>query len=279
MHRMGVTMADGCRAFSQTVEWGGALLVFAVLAVLVLRGRPHWNGRQAAKQALIVATGLVVYFGVRHLTVGDELPALQHARDLFDFEQALSIAREGAIQDAFGGSLCAFRMLNWVYIWWHWPVILMAAVWLFLWHRPAFYRYRNAMLISGGIGLIVFATYPVAPPRLVPELNLIDTVSEHSTSYRVLQPKAFTAQYAAMPSLHFGWNLLIGVAMVRTGRGLLRAAGVVMPLAMLLAIVATANHFIIDAVAGGTLALLGLVIATHAPPLTARLRAYAARYA
>jgi len=259
------------------LEWTGGVAVAAVVAVLIVRG--HRNGRllDVALQIAIVAAGLLTYFGVRHLTEGSEGDALRHAGDLVELQQTLRIAREDDIQTALGDSECAYRLLNWVYIWWHWPVILVTAVWLLFWHRPVFGRYRNAMLISGGIGLIVFATYPVAPPRLVPELGLIDTVAEHSTAYRVLQPKAFTNQFAAMPSLHFGWNLLIGVAIARTGRGLLRVAGILMPIAMLFAVIATANHFILDAVAGAALALLGLAVATYGGALAARLRPYAGR--
>lgn len=270
-------MADGCHALNQTVEWTGALAVAAAVVLLIARGHRNGHPREIARQVAIVAAGLLTYFGVRHLTEGSEVAALRHARDLFDLQRAMGIAWEPDIQGSLSDSLCAYRLFNWIYIWWHWPVILVAAVWLLLWHRPAFYRYRNAMLISGGIGLVVFATYPVAPPRLVPELGLVDTVTEHSAAYRVFQPKAFTDQFAAMPSLHFGWNLLIGVAIARTGRGLLRIAGILMPLAMLVAVVATANHFILDAVAGATLAMLGLVLATHGGPLLARLRSYAGR--
>ena len=76
-----------------------------------------------------------------------------------------------------------------------------------------FLRLRNAMMVSGAIGLIVFASYPVAPPRLR-GLGLVDTVTSSSTAYRVLQPPAFVNQYAAMPSLHSGWDLLVGIAIV-----------------------------------------------------------------
>jgi hypothetical protein len=78
----------------------------------------------------------------------------------------------------------------------------------------------------------------------------------------VLQPPSLTNQYAAMPSLHVGWNLLVGIAVVRhaswwAGKGF----GMLMPAAMVAAVVLTANHYLLDAVAGGALALIGLAIA------------------
>jgi membrane-associated phospholipid phosphatase len=94
-------------------------------------------------------------------------------------------------------------------------------------------------------------------------LGLVDTVTERSHAYRVLQPAAFVNQYAAMPSLHFGWDLLVGIAVVRNARAwYFRVVGLALPLAMAWAVVATANHFLIDCVAGAALALLALAVAT-----------------
>jgi hypothetical protein len=84
----------------------------------------------------------------------------------------------------------------------------------------------------------------------------------YSHSYRVLQPPAFVNQYAAVPSLHFGWDLLIGIALITQSRWLaVRIAGAIIPLLMVSAIVLTANHYIFDALAGGAVALTGLAIA------------------
>jgi membrane-associated phospholipid phosphatase len=85
----------------------------------------------------------------------------------------------------------------------------------------------------------------------------VDTITEDSQAYRVLQPPAFVNQYAAMPSLHSGWNLLVGMAIVAASTSvLLRVFGYVMPVLMGLSVVVTANHYILDVVAGVTLVLL-----------------------
>jgi membrane-associated phospholipid phosphatase len=120
---------------------------------------------------------------------------------------------------------------------------------------------RNALLISGAIGLVIFATFPVAPPRLT-DLAVVDTVTLHSNAYRVLQPPAFVNQYAAMPSLHFGWDLLIGLALIRTATSRpMRLLGWIMPVLMAVAVILTANHYILDVFAGGAVALTGLLFA------------------
>ena len=113
------------------------------------------------------------------------------------------------------------------------------------------------------IGVVIFALYPVAPPRLA-DIGLLDSVTRYSHAYRALQPRELTNIYAAFPSLHFGWDLLVGIALYRyaTWR-VVRIAGLLAPVAMALAVVATANHFVIDVAAGGAVALTGLLAARH----------------
>jgi membrane-associated phospholipid phosphatase len=91
---------------------------------------------------------------------------------------------------------------------------------------------------------------------------LIDTVTERSGAYRYLQPPNFVNQYAAMPSLHAGWDLLVGISIATAGGVLLvRLIGWVLPMLMAFAVVATANHYLIDVIAGVSLALLGFILA------------------
>jgi membrane-associated phospholipid phosphatase len=140
-------------------------------------------------------------------------------------------------------------------------VIIAVGTWLSL-RRPSSYTLlRNAFVISGAIGLVIFATFPVAPPRLA-NLAVVDTVTLHSYAYRVLQPPAFVNQYAAVPSLHFGWNLLIGLVLIRTASAWpWKVFGCILPVLMAYAVIATANHFILDVVAGAGMALTGLLFA------------------
>jgi membrane-associated phospholipid phosphatase len=212
-------------------------------------------------QAGLVALLVYAYFRIRNLTEGARDVAVDHARDLVAVEQHLGIDVEHAMQAPVTtwGSLEAFA--NWIYIWGHWPVIVATMVWLAWHHRVIFLRLRDAMLVSGALGLAVFVSYPVAPPRLA-GLGLTDTVSEQSHAYRVLQPPAFVNQYAAMPSLHAGWDLLVGMAIFAAATSIaLKVVGVAMPILMAFAVVATANHYVLDVVAGVALALVGHVVA------------------
>jgi hypothetical protein len=226
-----------------------------------LPARPGHHGARlgrVAREVVLMLGAVLVYFAVRSLTEGSAEQALTNARSVVRLERFLGIFWEPQLQALIDGEQHLVTLANWVYIWGHWPVIALVGGWL-LFERPATYRVvRTAFLISGAIGMVIFATFPVAPPRLA-DLGFMDTVALHSNSYRVLQPPALTNQYAAVPSLHFGWNLLAGIVLVQRARGpLVRMFGLLMPVLMLAAIVLTANHYILDAAAGAAVALLGL---------------------
>lgn len=214
----------------------------------------------------LVAAGFLVYFGVRAVTQGSHVQAVENARTLISLERSLGFYWEPSIQTAITGHHWLVTLVNWVYIWGHWPLIAAVAAWLFTRHPDAFRRTRTAFFVSGAIGMAVFILFPAAPPRLV-DAGFMDTVARYSHAYRALQPPSLVNRYAAFPSLHFGWDLLIGLALVTNARSLAgRALGVAMPVAMAIAVVLTANHWIIDVVAGALIALVGLAIATRLTP-------------
>jgi hypothetical protein len=207
------------------------------------------------REALVVLAGVLVYFGVRGRTEGNVGHAMENGRLIMDVERQLGLDLEAQVQEPVRDSGALTTLMNWVYIWGHWPVIAATLVWLLRRHRSVYYVTRNAMLLSGAVGMVVFALFPVAPPRLM-RLGLLDTVTEYSTSYRVLQPPGFVNQYAAMPSLHVGWDLLMGMAIASAaGSVWLRVVGWLLPALMILAVIATANHYVLDAVAGVLLVL------------------------
>jgi hypothetical protein len=198
----------------------------------------------------IVAAAIAAYFLVRGATDAAYDAALHNAHHIVAVQRWLGLYHEPAFQQALLRSEVVSGIFNSVYIFGHWPVIVVTLLWLARQHPGVYLRTRDAMLLSGAIGLIVFALFPVAPPRLA-GLGMTDTVSATSVAYRALQPTIFTNQYAAMPSLHVGWNLLMGLAIVAATRHLLvRFAAVTMVLVMAIAVVLTANHYFVDAIVG-----------------------------
>jgi len=186
--------------------------------------------------------------------------AFKHADDVIGAEKAIGLSWEASLQNAILDHSWVVTAVNWVYIYGHWPVVIGVLIWLFIRHRESYFTLRDAMFISGAIGLVVFMVFPTAPPRLV-ELGLLDTVTDRSSSYRTLQPPGLINKYAAMPSLHFGWNLLVGVVLFRVSRRhIVRAFAIGLPVAMGFAVVATANHYVLDVLAGAVVALTGLAL-------------------
>jgi PAP2 superfamily len=228
-------------------------------------------------EVLLIFPAYFAYHLVRGAVNGRVDDAFSNAYELIQLEEGLGIAWEVSLQEAILGHQLLVDLFNAIYIYGHIPMIGALALWIFFFRREVFAKYRNAFLLSGAIGLIFFVTLPMAPPRLVPDAGVVDTVSLHSEAYRVLQPPAFVNQFAAMPSLHFGWNLILGVAVWETTRvWWARGIALVMPLAMLAGILFTGNHYVLDAAVGGVIAVsaIWLVGVIHRRAQTLQLPAY-----
>jgi len=227
---------------------------------VTLQERRHYA---IAREIVLAAVAALTYFGVRNLTAGSAAEAFSNADRLARLEEHARIAWEWPLQDALLGHDSLVMLFNWIYIWGHWPVIITAAIALYRTRPERYLLLRNAMFLSGAVGFLFFALLPVAPPRLV-DPSLIDTVTLHSDSYRALQPPGLTNQYAAFPSLHFGWNLLVGVAVYGATRNvLLRLLSILGPASMAVAVVVTANHYVLDLVGGMAVVLFALWVTTR----------------
>jgi hypothetical protein len=237
--------------------------------------RAHPNHVRVARESLVILLGALLYFWVRGLIHTQAEVAFANAETLIALQGRMGIFHEAWLQSLIIDSGWMVTLANWIYIFGHWPVIVGTLVWLVWRHTGHFALYRSALLLSGAIGLVCFVMLPMAPPRFLADHGFIDTVTHGSNAYRVLQPPAFTNQYAAMPSLHVGWNLLMGIAIFRcASTRWARAFGVLMPLAMYLATVVTANHYLLDGVVGSLVALVGLAIAyriNRSSPASARV--------
>jgi membrane-associated phospholipid phosphatase len=219
------------------------------------------RARPAARELLVIVLAALVYAAVRVLTEGDSREAEANGRRILRLEHALHIQWESGLQSQVLAREWLSTLADWFYIWGFWPVLVAAAIFLYARHRDEYVLLRNAVFISGLIGFVFFALLPVAPPRLA-DSSVVDTIREHTTWYRTMQPIKLTNQYAAMPSLHVGWSMLVGIAVARAIRHpAAYAFAVLMPTAMALAVVVTANHYIADVLVGSAVAATALLIA------------------
>ena len=157
--------------------------------------------------------------------------------------------------------------MNWVYIITYWPVILVAALILFVRKRQDYNFYRSVVFINLAGALVTFMVFPVASPFAIPSVELIDSIQEFGPkSYGSEGMASYYNISAAMPSLHFSWTVIVGVLFWRSFPGGYRFIGLAYPFLTFFAIVLTGNHFILDAIAGGVLAGLsfGVVLLLRA---------------
>jgi hypothetical protein len=241
---------------------------------VILNWRP--GKRDAAELILIVGT-LPLYYLVRGLTNTDSRidEAVDRGVDIIRVEQSLGIFWEVELQSWALSYEWLVNFLNWFYLFGHLPVIGVLAVWMYFWHRPQYLLMRNAFLVSGAIALIFFVNFPTAPPRLLPDhlgYGFVDTVFDQYNTGRPWTPGEFVNEYAAFPSMHIGWNMLSGIALWLATRNIfLRAFAVIMPSIMFADILLTGNHYIIDALAGTLVMLVGLAIAIAGKKLAMRI--------
>ena len=238
----------------------GNVAAHAPPAVPLRMRRRLLRHRAGLGQITLFLAAYLTYFGVRVLTEGSTNEAAHNALSLIRLERQLGLAWEGTVQQAVVAHHALVSLANGVYMYGHWPVILVAGILLFR-YRPSHYlRLRDACLLSGLVGLLVFGLFPVAPPRLT-DLSVVDTVTRDDAGYRQLVPPSLVNQYAAMPSFHAGWNLLVGIVVFgATQNRLLRVLSVLGPAAMMVAVVATANHFVVDVIAGVAIVLACLFV-------------------
>jgi hypothetical protein len=142
-------------------------------------------------------------------------------------------------------------------------VTIGVLVWLYLRHPLRYRSIRSVLFATNLVALLGFYFYALAPPRMYPEHGFVDTIIAFHTwgSWGSADVAAASNQYAAMPSLHIGWALWCAVVIVALAeRRWVRVLGAAYPVATLFVVVATANHFLLDAVGGVLVLVCGFVI-------------------
>ncbi len=184
--------------------------------------------------------------------------AFANAREIIRLERAMGLYFEEGVQEAFLDDRWFIQFWNLFYGTFHFVVTVAALVLLFRRFPARYPRWRNTLAATTGLALIGFATYPLMPPRLLPEpYGFIDTLRVFGGlwSFESGPVAQVSNQYAAMPSLHFAWSTWSALVLYpMLTRPWARVLAALYPVATLFAIVVTANHFWLDA-AGGALVL------------------------
>lgn len=231
------------------------------------RGTPRsvagwWRSRYGAQMLVeigIVAGLLMIYRSIRTLNRTDLGTAFSNARDIVRLESWLGMPFEQDLQRFLLDHPALIKALNHYYVWFHFPTAIALLLWLYLRHSEAYRAFRNLMAFSTFTGLIIHLLFPLAPPRMMD--GFVDTMARYGPAIYPRNPLDGAAnQIAAMPSLHFAWAMIAAIAVVSVLSSRWRWVVVVHPLLMTLSIIATANHWWIDAAAAALLVVAGIAL-------------------
>ena len=236
---------------------------------------PPRGWRDLLLQIALWAGFAATYEIVRSAPAGDREDAFANARALIGTERRLRLFFEPGLQRAvLDGPRLILHLADWTYWLAQFVIVLVAFVWVYLRRYQLYPRFRNAFVLANTVGLIVYFTVPLAPPRLFPDEHLVDTLRRyeglnmHSGIVRV-----FANQYAAMPSLHAADALIVGVMLyAATRRPLPGIVFLAWPAWVSFALLISGNHFWLDIGAGLVLGAAALLAVRLVPTLPGQHR-------
>ena len=215
-----------------------------------------------ARELAIIAGAYFIYMYTRSLVFDDfGATALANASRIIALEESWGFFWEPDWQAwAIESARALVVFFNWTYIVTFWPIILTTGTILYIVNRPRYRYYRNIVLLSFALAMVGFVLFPLAPPRMMVE-HFVDTIKAFGPTFYASREFAnFYNPYAAMPSLHFSWTVMFGVLFLRTPNKWVKILGIIYPTTTLLAITITANHYIMDAIAGAALMIAAFAL-------------------
>ena len=233
----------------------------ATVSPVATRSRLRWW-----RELIYIGAFYAVYTLIRNRGIATDsaATAFEHAKQMISIERAVGLYHEESLQDVFLGADGFIQFWNIFYGTAHFVVTVFAIVWLFRRAPQRYPRWRNTLAVTTGLALIGFAFYPLMPPRLMPaSYGFVDTLQAFGGlwSFDSGTMQKISNQYAAMPSLHFGWSswctcVLMPMFRPRWAKVLI----VSYPFMTLFAIMITANHWWIDAVGGVIVLGIGYLV-------------------
>lgn len=213
------------------------------------------------RELLLVAGLFLVYKFGRRLAIGHTDAAFHNADRVWDLERTVHLPGEGAVQSLLLRDDTVIHLANVYYATVHFPATALFLVWLYA-RRPVHYVWvRRVLATVTSAALILPFTFPLAPPRMLDSTGLEDTARLYGPS--VYGPPAtdhLSNQFAAMPSLHFGWALMVAIGLIAATRSRWRWLWLLHPLITLTVIVGTANHYWLDSIVAALMFALALTL-------------------
>ncbi len=203
------------------------------------------------RNAILLAGLWFAYSLVRRVTADELTTAIGNAGHVVTFQQAIGLPNEASLQTLFVKSPGFIKALNSFYMLAHFPLTGLFMAWVFFFRRKSFPVIRESMVILTVSGLIIHVLFPLAPPRLLP--GFFDTGLIFGPSPYDLEASESANKIAAMPSLHVGWALIVAISVISLLRSRWRFLALIHPIFTALVVVATANHYWMDAIVAALL--------------------------
>jgi membrane-associated phospholipid phosphatase len=225
-------------------------------------------------QLLIWFGFLAAYQVARGFADRDPTRAFENGWRVIDLEQRLTGLRELTFQGWTESSHLLAVLVSWTYWNSEFTVIGLALLWVYFRRNTAFTRFRNTILLANVLGLVGYVLLPTAPPRFFTSMGFTNTLGQfgglnHGSGLVELAANP----YAAMPSLHAADALIVGVVLASVVRHWpWKVLWLLWPVWVWFAVMATANHFWLDVLAGIVLGTIALAVVYHA-----RIRSFIAR--
>ena len=218
------------------------------------------GGEDVLRQGLIMLACYAVYDFSRAAVVGREAVAMANGLFFMNLEKAMGMFWEPWVQGRVSAFPPLMDFLVWSYGALHLPIIMGVTVWIFTQRRSRWAQFRNWFLAMNFMAVLLYFLLPTAPPRMIFTSGVADISYLQGKRPSIFENGLLANPFAAMPSLHFAYALFVALALFMLARQTwLRWGGFAYPALVLLAIVATGNHFLIDAV-GSVLVLLAAYV-------------------
>ncbi len=222
------------------------------------------SGRHLARAGLELAVIGVLYLAYRAgrmIGIGREDVAHAHADLVRRTQEVLHLPSEAMIQDAVSSIPHVYTAANYYYVTLHFPVIVAFLLWGYLARpRREYVWARNLLIVQTSLALLIHIAFPLAPPRMFPGWGFVDTMAVFGPNAYAGASGSVANQYAAMPSLHIGWALLVAVVLARTAPRPVAVVGVLHAVMTVVVVVITANHWFLDGIIVAALLGVGLLI-------------------
>ena len=252
--------------------WPEATVIAALLAAgwVVMTRRGLWPRAQPAVHELALIIGLYAMWQLAGaLAVGGVLDAIVRGRWIWNIERAVHLPSETALQSLILPHRLLVEVANLYYYAAHFTVLILFLIWLFVRHRDAYPRWRTTLgIVTTACLLIEFL--PVAPPRLVPGIGIVDTAVLYHQSVYASGAGTTADELSAMPSVHVAWALFVAVCALSVTASPWRYLGIGHAAMTIWVVVVTGNHYWADAIVAAALLVLTLVAQHYTRILWAR---------